>query len=102
MPGRCTPRPQGVYYHWGRMTRAICLVILLGLGAAAFHAQNAGGRPIHNEAERLSRWKPVEMPFHAEGLSARERRMVEKLVEACQLLDSVFWRQSDYGGYQVY
>ena len=42
------------------------------------------------------------MPFHAEGLSARERRMVEKLVEACQLLDSVYWRQSDYGGLQVY
>ena len=25
-----------------------------------------------------------------------------KLVEACQLLDSVYWRQSDYGGLQVY
>ena len=28
--------------------------------------------------------------------------MIEKLVEACQLLDSVYWRQSDYGGLQVY
>jgi hypothetical protein len=84
------------------MRRFLFLGGVLLAGAAAFHAQNAGGRPIHNEAERLARWKAVEMPFHAEGLSARERRMVEKLVEACQLLDSVYWRQSDYGGLQVY
>lgn len=84
------------------MTRFIALAALLLAGVAAFRAQNAGGRPIHNQAERLARWKPVEMPFHAEGLSARERRMVEKLVEACQLLDSVYWRQSDYGGFQIY
>jgi hypothetical protein len=87
--------------NW-RTTRYLRLAALLLAGAASLGAQNAGGRPIHNEAERLARWKPVEMPFHAAGLSARERRMVEKLVEACQLLDSVYWRQSDYGGLQVY
>ncbi|HMD70897.1 MAG TPA: hypothetical protein VKF41_06110 [Bryobacteraceae bacterium] len=78
-----------------------CAAVLLA-GGAALWAQNAGGRPFHDEAERLARWKPVKMPFHSEGLSARERRMVGKLVEACQLLDSVYWRQSDYGGLQVY
>jgi hypothetical protein len=83
--------------------RIFWLAIILLPGAAALLAQqNAGGRPIHNEAARLARWKPVEMPFHGEGLSARERRMIEKLVEACQLLDSVYWRQNDYGGLQVY
>ena len=65
-------------------------------------AQNAGGRPFHNEAERLAKWKAVEMPFHSTGLSARERQMVEKLVEACRLLDGVFWRQSDLGGLALY
>src|SRR4051794_27601060 len=84
------------------MTRWISVIALLLAGVAAFRAQDAGGRPIHNAAERLAKWKPVEMPFHAEGLSVRERRMIEKLVEACQLLDSVYWRQSDYGGLQVY
>jgi hypothetical protein len=83
------------------MRRFLFLGGVLLAGAAAFHAQNAGGRPIHNEAERLARWKAVEMPFRADGLSVRERRMVEKLVEACQLLDSVYWRQSDYGGLGV-
>jgi len=61
-----------------------------------------GGRPIHNEAERLARWKPVEMPFHSQSLNARERQMVEKLVEACRLLDDVYWRQSDPGGLAMY
>jgi len=83
--------------------RILRLAAVLLAGSATVQAQqNAGGRPIHVEAERLARWKPVEMPFHAEGLSVRERRMIEKLVEACQLLDSVYWRQSDYGGFQVY
>ncbi len=42
------------------------------------------------------------MPFHSAGLSARERQMVEKLVEACRLLDDVYWRQSDLAGLQLY
>jgi hypothetical protein len=81
--------------------RASILIALLA-NAAAMSAQNAGGRPFHNEAERLARWKAVEMPFHSTGLSARERQMAEKLVEACRLLDDVFWRQSDLGGLALY
>ena len=42
------------------------------------------------------------MPFHSAGMSARERQMVEKLVEACRLLDDVYWRQSDLAGLQLY
>ena len=33
---------------------------------------------------RLARFRQVQMPFQADRLSARERRIVEKLVEACQ------------------
>ena len=44
---------------------------------------------------RLARFRQVQMPFHADRLSARERRMVEKLVEACQHLDLIYWEQSD-------
>ena len=32
--------------------------------------------------ERLAKWKPVEMPYRSAALSAREKQMVEKLVEA--------------------
>jgi hypothetical protein len=46
-------------------------------------------------AQRLARWKPVEMPFTGARLTPRERRMVDRLVEACRDLESVYWRQSD-------
>src|SRR3954463_5254491 len=51
--------------------------------------------------DRLAQWKTVEMPLQA-GLSAKERQMVDKLVEASRLLDSVFWRQSDLAGLALY
>jgi hypothetical protein len=53
-------------------------------------------------AERLAKWKPVEMPFHSEGLTARERQEVEKLVEACRYLEDIYWRQSDPEGLTLY
>ena len=45
--------------------------------------------------QRLAKWKPVSMPWQSAGLSARERQLVEKLVEACRQLESIYWRQSD-------
>jgi len=51
---------------------------------------------------RLARWRPVEMPFHADGLSARERQLVDKLVDACRDLDGIYWRQSDAEGLELY
>ena len=51
---------------------------------------------------RLAKWQPVEMPFDASGLSTREREMVQKLVEASQLLDSIYWRQNDPEGLALY
>jgi len=53
-------------------------------------------------AARLAKWKNVEMPFRSAGLTPQERQMVEKLVEACRLLDDVFWRQSDLDGLALY
>jgi len=44
---------------------------------------------------RLARFREVRMPFHPERFSARERRLVDKLVEACQHLELIFWEQSD-------
>jgi hypothetical protein len=57
---------------------------------------------MHNDATRLAQWKPVDMPFHSQGLTARERQMVEKLVDASRLLDDVYWRQSDIPGLELY
>ena len=53
-------------------------------------------------AERLAKWKPVDMPFHSQGLTAREREEVEKLVQACRYLEDIYWRQSDPEGLTLY
>jgi hypothetical protein len=50
----------------------------------------------------LDKWKPVRMPFHSASLTARERRMIGKLVEASRDLDDIFWRQVDPGGLELY
>jgi hypothetical protein len=52
--------------------------------------------------QRLAKWQPVKMPFNSAGLTARERQMVEKLVEASRYLDSIYWRQSDPEALTVY
>src|SRR5215510_9956930 len=44
---------------------------------------------------RLAKWQPVKMSFDASGLSLREQQMIQKLVEASQYLDSIYWRQTD-------
>src|SRR5690348_12914885 len=83
------------------MRRALTLSPILLLLAASLPAQGPGPAT-HDVADRLARWKPVEMPFRSQALSARERQLVEKLVEACQLLDSVYWRHSDLEGLALY
>src|SRR5580658_3125614 len=84
-------------------SRPAMLLAALTVCSALLAAQtNSGGRPVRNEAERLAQWKQVNMPFHSAGLSARERQMVEKLVDASQLLDDIYWRQSDLAGLALY
>ena len=52
--------------------------------------------------QRLAKWQPVDMPFDSSGLSAREIGMIEKLIEASQWLDLIFWRQCDPEGLALY
>ncbi len=51
---------------------------------------------------RLAHFRQVQMPFAGDRLAAKERRMIEKLVEACQHLEVVFWQQSDPDGLALY
>src|SRR6266851_3726104 len=58
----------------------------------------AGARNVviaSNLLKELAKFKPVRMPFDSAHLTTRERQMVSKLVEACQELESIYWRQSD-------
>ena len=50
----------------------------------------------------VAKFKPVRMPYDSAHLTGRERQMVAKLVEACQFLESIYWRQSDPEGLKLY
>src|SRR5438105_3248223 len=58
--------------------------------------------PTESIAAQLAKFRPVRMPFSTAGLSTREVRMVRKLVEAGQYLESAFWRESDPEGLRLY
>jgi Peptidase family M49 len=44
---------------------------------------------------RLARFKPVEMPFTFEGMSAHEKGVVNELIAACRDLEDIYWRQNN-------
>src|SRR5712692_197338 len=52
--------------------------------------------------QRLAKLRPVKMPFHAAGLSARERQLATKLAQASRYLEDIYWRQSDPEGLALY
>jgi hypothetical protein len=53
-------------------------------------------------AARVAKFKLVRMPYDSSGLTAREKEMIAKLVDASGLLDCIYWRQSDPEGLQLY
>jgi hypothetical protein len=93
------------------------LAVLLALApAGAVHAQagatpqaNTNAQPARqqlviapNLKEQVAKFKPVQMPFNSSQLTPREVQLVEKLVTACQELESIYWRQSDPEGLKLY
>ena len=96
---------------------AICTCVLLAIVAfgrsskpasplqtASTRASIAANKPsvVPDLAERVAKFKLVHMPFNSQGLTPREIKMVEKLVDASGLLDCIYWRQSDPQGLQLY
>ena len=70
--------------------------------ATAAPAASAKPYVVPDLAERVAKFKLVHMPFNSAGLSAREKQMVEKLVDASGLLDCIYWRQNDPEGLKLY
>jgi hypothetical protein len=70
--------------------------------AIAKAASSSNPYVVPDLAERVAKFKLVHMPFNSEGLSAREKQMVAKLVDASGLLDCIYWRQSDPEGLKLY
>lgn len=65
-------------------------------------ARSAALRVVPDLEQRLAKFRELEMPFHPDGLSAREKQMVLKLVDACRYLDDVYWRQVDPEALDLY
>ena len=92
----------------GTRTRGLLLAILASAACARTPQRDARAttppsRTVVADLEaRLARWKPVAMPFAMDRLTERERRLVEKLMEACRPIERIFWRQSDPEGLALY
>jgi hypothetical protein len=95
------------------MIRGILLamvLVCLALGEQVKHhasadagrARSARLQGVPDLKERLARFKEVQMPFHSEGLSAREKQLVLKLVDASGYLEDIYWRQVDPEGLDLY
>jgi hypothetical protein len=58
---------------------------------------------VHEDiSAQVAQFKLVSMPFSVNGLNDAETKMVYKLVEASQFLESIYWRQSDPKGLELY
>jgi len=54
-----------------------------------------------NVEGRLAKWARVEMTYDASGLPERDKRFLQKLIEASRYIDEAFWRQSWSGAVEV-
>jgi hypothetical protein len=71
-------------------------------GSAAKPGQPVTLYVVPDLRERVAKFRRVEMPMPAKGITPNERKMVEKLVDACHLLEDIFWRQSDPDALTLY
>ncbi len=71
-------------------------------GSAAKGAESASLHIVPDLDRRVAKFAHVEMPFHTAGLTAREVKLVEKLVDASRYLEEIYWRQMDPDGLTLY
>jgi hypothetical protein len=64
------------------------------IGSAAKQAEPANVKVAPDLARRVARFRSVQMPLPP-GLTVKDRKLAGKLVEACQYLESIYWRQID-------
>ncbi len=71
-------------------------------GSAAKGAAAGGMQVAPDLVQRLAKYRRVDMPFHSAGLTEREKKLVEKLVDASRYLEDIYWRQIDPEGLTLY
>jgi hypothetical protein len=73
-----------------------------GAAHTSGHSVSAHMQVVPDLERRLTRFRQVHMPFDASKLTAREQKMIAKLVDACRYLDDIYWRQVDPDGLELY
>jgi len=68
----------------------------------ANQARSAQMHVVPDLKQRLARFRQVHMPFNSAALTAREQKMISKLVDACRYIDDIYWRQMDPDALQLY
>jgi hypothetical protein len=71
-------------------------------GSAAKPGQPVTLYVVPDLRERVGKFRRVDMPVPSKGITPNELKMVEKLVDACRLLEDIFWRQSDPDALTLY
>jgi hypothetical protein len=84
------------------MKRAWCLSLLFAVTSLSAQNKAADLQIAPDLAQRVAKFRRVQMPFHAERLSPRERQLVAKLVDASRYLEEIFWRQNDPEALDLY
>jgi hypothetical protein len=80
----------------------VCSMACSGSGKPGASKTTRFGAIAPDLSSRLKKWRRVEMPFDASGLTKRQRQLVDKLVDASRYLDDIFWRQSDPDALDLY
>ena len=88
--------------HMFAMRCAFVAAVALTIVAAAPADVPDGANTGADIDAALSRFRAVHIPYSSAGLSPREQQLVSRLVEATQLLDELFWEQSDPAGLALY
>jgi hypothetical protein len=83
--------------HWTGCAMAAALSVLLvacqtrpSAGSASLSSESAVSSPL---AAKLAQLTPVRLTAELGGLSDKERRMIPLLIEAAEVMDTIFWRE---------
>jgi len=71
-------------------------------GSAARGAISAGLQVAPDLDKRVARFARVQVPFRSVRMTAREVKLVDKLVDASRFLEQIYWRQIDPDGLTLY
>jgi len=77
------------------------LAAAVGVSVVACQGRSSAGSPPHSSdstsrssvAAKLAQYTPVRLTAELGGLSEKERRMIPLLIEAAQVMDTIFWQE---------